>query len=118
MGGNAEDKQYVAALLDPLKQCMSYKPAFGMGRGDGVTFEQFEKLYGADPFYSSLGLQSSEVYAAHKTAGGLTSVYRQLGVGVERLFRLVISKSLGLDDKQLNWSYEYLKPDGKKVFIR
>lgn len=113
MSKNKNDAEYLSALLDPLKQCMHYKPAFGTGRGSGVTFEQFEELYGADPFYSWLGLQSPDVYAAHKAAGGLTSVYRQLGIGVERLFRLIVSQSLGLDDEQLRWSYEYLKPDGK-----
>jgi hypothetical protein len=34
-------------------------------------------MYGADPFCSWVGLDSPLMYAAHKAAGGMTSVYRQ-----------------------------------------
>ncbi|MCX6277959.1 MAG: hypothetical protein NT004_07665 [Bacteroidetes bacterium] len=41
---------------------------------DGVSLSGFLKLYGSDPFYSWIGLDSSLMYAAHKAAGGMTSV--------------------------------------------
>lgn len=34
------------------------------------------------------------MYAAHKAAGGMTSVYRQIGIGCERLFRKLVSAEL------------------------
>lgn len=53
------------------------------------------------------------MYAAHKAAGGMTSVYRQIGIGCEKLFRTVIRDSLGLSDTDVAWSYELLLPSGK-----
>lgn len=53
------------------------------------------------------------MYAAHKAAGGMTSVYRQLGIGCERLFRAVLQDALGLSAEDATWSYEVLQPAGK-----
>jgi hypothetical protein len=50
------------------------------------------------------------MYAAHKAAGGMTSVYRQLGIGCERLFRGVIQDSLSLTAEQANWEYSVPHP--------
>lgn len=66
-----------------------------------------------EPTTFTHGLDDPAVYAAHKAAGGLTSVYRQIGIGSERLFRSILTHSLGLEDAQLNWHYDYQKPDGK-----
>ncbi len=102
------DAALLEVFLTPLRECKKYKPAFGRGGKDsGTSFAEFQDLYGADPFYSWLGLASEEVYAAHKAAGGLTSVYRQLGIGVERLFRAILAGKLLLSDAQLSWKYEY-----------
>jgi hypothetical protein len=46
-------------------------------------------------------------------AGGLTSVYRQIGVGTEHLLRAIIRDSLGLTAEETTWSYRYRKPNGK-----
>src|SRR5690606_10504922 len=62
-----------------------------------------------DPFYSLLGLDSAPVYAAHKAAGGLTSVYRQLGIGCERLVREILAAKLALSETELSWEYEYTR---------
>lgn len=35
----------------------------------------------------------------------MTSIYRQLGIGVERLFRHIIMDEFDLDEHQANWSY-------------
>lgn len=66
-------------------------------------------LYGVDPFYHWMGLDSALMYAAHKAAGGMTSIYRQLGIGAERLFRAVLKDQLGLSPAQVVWSYEVVE---------
>src|ERR1700722_18612542 len=104
---------YLELLLAPLYECAKYRPAFGGESEDGVSLDQFRKLYGDDPLYSWIGLDSELMYAAHKAAGGMTSIYRQLGIGCERLLRAIVRDALGLSDEQVKWSYEYEKEDGK-----
>lgn len=109
----SQDADYLKLILEPLYECVKYRPAFGGGNGDdGVSLDQFRQLYGADPLYSWIGLDSELMYAAHKAAGGMTSIYRQLGIGCERLLRAVVRDSLSLNDDQVKWSYEYEKEDG------
>ena len=85
------DSDLVETFLIPVRKCANYRPVFGQSKSDGVGFEQFKRIYGDDPFYSLIGMTVPSVYAAHRAAGGLTSVYRQLGIGAERLFRAVLS---------------------------
>ena len=108
------DKILVETFLAPIRICAGYKPLFGHSDSQGTDLTAFQTLYGNDPFYAWLGLDDPIVYAAHKAAGGLTSVYRQIGVGTERLLCTIIRESLGLDDTQTAWRYDYAKPDGKK----
>lgn len=108
------DEKYLALVLAPIRVCAKYKPKFGQGNsGDGLTLTQFQALYGADPFYSWFGLENPLMYAAHKAAGGMTSVYRQIGIGCERVFRHVLMDSLGLAKEDVVWSYETPTPGGK-----
>jgi hypothetical protein len=51
------------------------------------------------------------MFSAHRAAGGMTSVYRQLGIGCERLFRQVLRDELELTENQVRWSYEYIEED-------
>src|SRR5437762_1771607 len=88
------EQGYLNLLLDPLDACAQYKPKFGTEDIAGVTLEQFKIQYGEDPFYHWIGLDSDLMYAAHKAAGGMTSIYRQLGAGVDNLFRTIIKDSL------------------------
>ena len=107
-----QDFKYVELLLAPLRECRNYRPAFG-GEGDqGVTVDQFRVLYSQDPLYHWVGLDSDLMYAAHKAAGGMTSIYRQLGIGCERLLRQVIKESFALEDEEVAWSYTYEKENG------
>lgn len=54
------------------------------------------------------------MYAAHKAAGGMTSVYRQIGIGCERLFRKIIIDTTGYEDSSLaEWSYITKTKSGK-----
>jgi len=108
-----DDERYVEILLNPLKECKKYKPAFGSNESGGVTLTSFRTLYARDPLYHWVGLDDDLMYAAHKAAGGMTSIYRQLGIGCERLLRQIIKDSLGLTAEQVSWSYKYDKGDGK-----
>ena len=76
-----------------------------MGTRKAIDLPAFETLYGADPLYSWFGLNTPSVYAAHKAAGGITSVYRQLGIGCERLWRQLIIDRLGITPDRAEWSY-------------
>lgn len=108
------DATYLDLVLEPIRLCAHYKPKFGQGaKGSGLTLAQFQTLYQADPFYNWFGMDNPMMYAAHKAAGGLTSIYRQIGIGCERLFRAVLKDSLGLDAADVIWSYNVLLPSGK-----
>ncbi len=101
---NAE-QSYLDLLVKAIRVCAKYRPMFGQGRQAGLTVEQFRQLYGSDPFYSWVGLDSPLVYAAHRAAGGITSVYRQLGIGCQWLFSQILQDKLGLDTEAVAWSY-------------
>jgi hypothetical protein len=54
------------------------------------------------------------MYSAHKAAGGMTSVYRQIGIGCEKLFRLIIQDTCQYKDKDFStWSYTTKTRAGK-----
>lgn len=100
-----EDETYFLLLSMALDVCAYHKPKFGRG-GAGVDLDEFQSLYGADPFYHWVGLDSPLIYAAHKAAGGMTSVYRQLGTGCQWILNRVLQDHLGLTEEEANWSYE------------
>jgi hypothetical protein len=108
-----QDSQYRQIVLAPIYVCANYKPMMGQGRGEGYELEAFQKLYRADPFYNWFGLDNPLMYAAHKAAGGMTSIYRQIGIGCERLFRQVLIDQLELSATEANWSYEVKSGNGK-----
>lgn len=99
------DSNYMEILLKPLRESANYTPKFGQGRGIGLTLAAFRDRYGDDPLYSWIGFDDDLLYAAHKAAGGMTSLYRQLGIGCERLFRRILQDELGLNEAQVSWSY-------------
>jgi hypothetical protein len=107
------DEKYISVLLKPLRVCARYRPSLGQSGKEGLTLDGFEKLYGADPLYHWIGLDSALMYAAHKAAGGMTSVYRQLGAGCEGLFREIVADALGLTKENLAWGYDVVGQDGK-----
>ena len=102
---NSSDERYLALIRSALRVCLNYKPAFGHGRGDGISLERFQQIYSEDEFYSWFGLNSPLVYAAHKAAGGMTSVYRQIGMGCQLVFQNVLQDTLGLTGADATWSY-------------
>jgi hypothetical protein len=107
------DEEYFELLAGAIRVCAQYRPMFGRSRsGGGLTLAQFRQAYGADPFYSWLGLDSPMMYAAHKAAGGMTSIYRQVGIGGQWVFNRVLRNTLGLTQEQANWTYTVPKTDG------
>lgn len=110
-----KDQEYLETFLVPLRSCKHYRPKFGQGNGGkGLTPEEFKNLYSSDPFYSWLGLDTELMYAAHRAAGGMTSIYRQIGIGCERLFRSILRDATGyLDPTFATWSYTAKTPSGK-----
>src|SRR5206468_5323108 len=108
------DKEYLKIVLDPIKVCADYKPKFGQAaKVGGFALTEFQNLYQSDPFYSWFGLDDPLMYAAHKAAGGMTSVYRQIGIGCEALFQQVLRDALGLAAADVKWSYEVPLANGK-----
>ena len=106
------DEDYLNIVLDPLAVCKHYRPKFG--HGTGLTLAEFQAMYQADPFYAWFGLDSPLLYAAHKAGGGMTSVYRQIGMGCQRLIQRILMDTLGLTAEQSTWSYQVTKTGGKK----
>jgi hypothetical protein len=106
------DERYLQIITGALSVCLEYRPKFGQGRRAGLSLREFQKLYEADPFYSWFGLSSPMMYAAHKAAGGMTSVYRQIGIGCQRVFTEILKDHLGLGEEDAKWSYT-VKARGK-----
>lgn len=112
---NGTDGEYLQIVLDAIRVCAQYKPKFGQGaKGGGLTLEQFQDLYQRDALYAWFGLDNPMMYAAHKAAGGMTSVYRQIGIGCEKLFRRVVKDSFALSEEDVTWSYQVRLASGRK----
>jgi hypothetical protein len=111
------DARYLEIILAPIRVSARYKPKFGQGVAAGYNLEQFKALYQADPFYSWFGLDNPLMYAAHKAAGGMTSVYRQIGIGCEAVFRQVLQDALGISAAAARWSYEVVGSNTKKRML-
>lgn len=100
-----QEQVYLEMLLKAIRVCANYRPRFGQGSQAGLTIDQFTQLYSADPFYSWFGLDSPLVYSAHRAAGGMTSIYRQIGIGCQWVFNQVFRDMLGLNEEESRWSY-------------
>lgn len=109
-----DDSAYLETILSPIRVCRSYRPK--LGHGEDYTLEQFRNLYRADPFYTWFGLDTALMYTAHRAAGGMTSIYRQIGIGCQRLVQRIIIDQLGLTAEQSTWSYEIKRRGGKTSY--
>jgi hypothetical protein len=87
---STKDQEYLTFVLNAIRVCADYRPKLGHNAKDGYTLQQFQEMYRNDPFYSWVGLDNPLMYTAHKAAGGMTSIYRQIGIGCENLFRKVL----------------------------
>jgi len=101
----SQDERYFALLSGAIRKCLDYKPKFGQGKAAGLTVQEFTRIYAADPFYHWIGFDSPLMYAAHKAAGGMTSMYRQIGIGSQWIFQQMLQDCLALSFKQAAWSY-------------
>jgi hypothetical protein len=110
----SKDERYFLLIQTALRKCLEYKPKFGKGRKEGFSLEQFTALYSADPFYHWFGIDSPLMYAAHKAAGGMTSIYRQIGIGGQWVFYQILQDHLGLNREQAIWSYKIEGTQGKQ----
>jgi len=108
-----KDSDYLSILTEYIRVCARYQPKLGHRAKSGYRLDEFQRIYGADPFYSWLGLDNPLMYAAHKAAGGMTSIYRQIGIGCEYLFRRILQDHLGLTDEDVRWSYTLPRTGGK-----
>jgi len=111
----SNDEDYLAILTRYIRVCAKYKPKLGHGAKAGYELSEFQRIYRADPFYNWLGLDNPLMYAAHKAAGGMTSIYRQIGIGCEFLFRRILQDELGLSDEEVRWSYTLPRARGGKA---
>ncbi|MDE6349873.1 MAG: hypothetical protein K2K67_02575 [Treponemataceae bacterium] len=112
-------KDYIELFVSPLYECLNYNPKFGnVSKLNGHSLADFLKLYGSDPFYSWIGLDSPYMFAAHKAAGAMTSVYRQIGIGCERLFRQILFDTAEYEDySSAQWSYITRTQAGKEKIL-
>jgi hypothetical protein len=106
------DAKYLRLVQSKIDICKAYKPKFG--QKGSVSLEQFKILYGHDAFYAWFGMDNPLLYAAHKAAGGITSLYRQIGLGCEHLFRQIVRDQLDLSADDVFWSYTKPNPGRKK----
>lgn len=115
----ADNEKLIDLFISPLKECLDYKPHFGVSsKKEGFSLDDFLDLYGEDPFYSWIGLDSPYMYAAHRAAGSMTSIYRQIGIGCERLFRQIIYKQTGYENySSSQWSYTAMTKTGKQKIL-
>ncbi len=95
----SQESAYLELILTRLAKCREYRPKFGTGQA--VTLADFQQMYGDDPFYNWFGLDNPALYAAHKAAGGLTSLYRQIGIGCEEGFRQMLQDQFRLTSEQV-----------------
>ena len=113
-----KEEKYKEIFIAPLRESAGYLPKFGHNKTSGFSLTEFQSLYGNDIFYKWLGLDSPVMYSAHKLAGGITSIYRQIGIGCERLVREIFMDSLGLSSDDVKWSYAVNSTNGKSSIIR
>lgn len=107
------NETYRQILISPIRKCADYTPKFGHKQNQSFSLSEFQELYGSDSFYRWLGLDNPLMYSAHKAAGALTSIYRQIGIGCERLVRQIFMDYLHLNDTDVKWSYAVKGKNGK-----
>lgn len=107
------EHRYLRILLDAIEVCRAYQPR--LGGKESITLERFLQQYGADSFYHWMGLDTPVVYRAHRAGGGITSLYRQIGIGCQKLVQQILRDHFGLSANQIRWSYEEPQATGKSV---
>jgi len=114
---SARDSAYLKIIFNRLEVCKRYRPKFGYGRA-GIDYQTFREIYGNDAFYTWFGLDNARIYSAHKAAGGITSVYRQIGLASEELIRRILQDELALSDEEVTWSYKIASSSGGQRILK
>lgn len=109
------EQHYLRLLVNAIEVCLNYQPK--LGAQTPVSLERFLEQYSADAFYHWVGLDTPQVYRAHRAGGGITSLYRQLGIGCQRLFQQLLIDHFGLSKDQIKWSYTTLRDTGASAVI-
>lgn len=107
------EERYLGYLIEAIQASAKKPPQLGTGRN--VSLVEFRELYGADPFYSWLGLDSDLLYTAHRAGAAMTSLYRRLGDGCQEFWRAIIRDEFGVDDAQAKWTYSIPKGHGAET---
>jgi hypothetical protein len=102
---NKSGRGCLGLVLEPIRICPSYKPKFGQGAKGGASRVTSSILCTEETPSSWFGLDNPMMYAPLWAAGGMTSIYRQIGIGCEKLFRTALCDFLGLSDADVAWSY-------------
>jgi len=109
----SNEAAYLDIILSRIRICRQYRPKFGQGQRRGMGYQEFQRLYADDLLYHWLGLDHPLMYAAHKAAGGLTSIYRQIGTACEALVVQIFRDQYQLSGDQVAWAYTVLSADGR-----
>jgi len=108
------DARYLEMITSAVRVCAKYRPKMGRRGRAGLSPQDFQEIYGGDPFYKWFGLDNPLLYTAHRAAGGMTSIYRQIGIACEHLFRALLQDELGLSEEDTKWSYSVVGADERR----
>ena len=109
-----DEKQYLEIFLSPVRKCKSYRPKFGLVMEKALLCKSSKRFTIQTPSTPGSVWIQNLMYAAHRAAGGMTSVYRQIGIGCERLFRAVLTDTTGYANAEFaTWSYAAQTRSGK-----
>jgi len=112
-----DDERYLKIVLDAVRVCAKYKPKIGLGRiRDDLELGEFQKLYQNDSFYRWFGPDSPMLY--NKVTGGVTSIYRQVEIGCEKVIRETVQSSLQLLATDVWWDYQPATRHGANHTLR
>ncbi len=109
------EQHYLRLLLNAVEVCLNYQPK--LGGQTPVSLDRFLEQYSTDAFYHWVGLDTPQVYRAHRAGGGITSLYRQLGIGCQRLFQQLLIDHFGLGKDQIKWGYTVPRDTGASAVI-
>lgn len=58
-------------------------------------------------------MDSPLLYTAQRISGGMTLLYRQIGIGCQWVLDRILQDNLGLTEAQASWPYTLPQPGGK-----
>ena len=109
------ESEYLETFLTPIRKSKEYRPKFGQGKKWTDSLYKSSRRY-IELIHSTLGLglDTDRMYSAQRAAGGMRPVYRQIGIGCERLFRAIVADSADYTAPEFaTWSYSTKTPSGK-----